>query len=319
MRVVAIEEHYSTPELLQATGVDFSWMADNPHDRLIDTADARLADMDAAGVDVQVLSASGPGVQVLPADTAIPMARTLNTSLHDSVVARHPDRFAAFATLPMGDPAAAVAELEHTVTQLGFVGALVNGTTGGRFLDHPDFDPLLETAARLGVPLYLHPGVPPKAVLGAYYSDLPHPLGLLLATTGYGWHYETSLHALRLVVTGAFDRHPGLKVVLGHLGEGLPFHLDRIEDTVTPLAGNLAKPVSAYFRENFWVTTSAYFFDGPLQLTREAFGDDRVIFSVDYPFSDNKRGTDWLQNLALEPGVRARIAHANADELLGLG
>jgi predicted TIM-barrel fold metal-dependent hydrolase len=317
-RIVAIEEHYATPDLLAATGLDLSWLPDNPHDRLLETAEGRLADMDAAGIDVQVLSAVGPAVQELPDDVAIPLARDLNTRLHDSVIAGHPDRFAAFATLPTGNVAAAVDELERSVTRLGFVGALINGTTGDRFLDHPDFAPLLSAAAALDVPVYLHPGVPPKPVMAAYYAGVHPPLGRMLATAGYGWHYETSLHALRLVVAGVFDRLPGLRIILGHLGEGIPFHLQRIEDMLTPLADHLAQPVSSYFRQNFWVTTSGYFFDGPLALTREVFGDDRVLFSVDYPYSDNKRAADWLRDLPVEQDVRDRIAHGNADRLLGL-
>jgi len=127
------------------------------------------------------------------------------------------------------------------------------------------------------------------------------------------------LHALRLVVSGVFDRLPTLQIILGHLGEGIPFHLSRIEDMLTPLTGELQKPVGQYFRDNFWVTTSGYFFDGPMRLTREVFGDDRLIFSVDYPFSDNKRAADWLRSLDIAPDVQEKIAHANADRLLGLG
>lgn len=318
MRIVAIEEHYATPELLEATGLDLSWLPDNPHDRLLDTADGRLADMDAAGIDLQVLSAVGPATQDLPDPVAVPLARRLNNQLHDTIAA-HPDRFAGFATLPTGNIDAAVTELEHGITELGLVGALVNGTTQGRFLDHPDCAPILETAARLDVPLYLHPGVPPQPVLGAYYGGLEPPLGRMLATAGYGWHYETSLHALRLVVSGAFDRYLGLRVILGHLGEGIPFHLARIEDMLTPLAHDLARPVSDYFRTHFWVTTSGYFFDGPLQLTRQVLGDDRIIFSVDYPYSDNKRATTWLRQSGIDQDAREKFAHRNADALLKLG
>ena len=318
MRVVAIEEHYATAELLEATGLDFSWLPRSPHDRLVDLGAKRLADMDAAGIDVQVLSLVGPGAQELPGDVAVPMARKLNTGLHEEVVAPHPDRFAAFATLPTGSPHEAAAELERCVTHLGFVGALVNGTTAGRFLDHPDFDPILDTATRLDVPIYLHPGTPPAPVIGAYYSDLPGSIGRMLATAGYGWHYEASLHAVRLIVTGAFDRYPDLKIILGHLGEGLPFHFERIEEMLTPLSGHLTKPVSWYLRDNFWITTSGYFFDGPFRLAREAFGDNRLIFSVDYPFTDSRPGTDWLYQLDIDHDVLDRIAHRTADALLRL-
>jgi len=317
-RIVALEEHYATPDLLDATGLDLSWLPMDPQRRLLDVAEDRLADMDAAGVDVQVLSAVGPGVQELPDEVAIPLARDLNTRLHKDIAA-HPDRFAAFATLPTGNPQAAAAELDHAVTELGFVGALINGTTRGRFLDHPEHAAVLETAARLDVPIYLHPGTPPAPVLAAYYSDVPALLGRMLATAGYGWHYEASLHALRLIATGVFDRLPNLKIILGHLGEGLPFHAQRVEDVIDPLATDLAKPVRAYLQENFWITTSGYYYDGPFALAREVFGDDRILFSVDYPFSDNTVSTRWLNSLDLEPGTREKIAHANADRLLGLG
>ena len=318
MRIVAIEEHYATRELLAANGLDLSWLPQSPHEQLVEGVEARLAEMDAAGIDVQVLSAVGPGVQELPRGQAVPLARELNDALHERVVAARPERFAAFAMLPTGSPDEAARELERAVRGLGFVGALINGTTNGRFLDHSEFDGLWEVSASLDVPIYLHPGAPPPPVAAAYYAGLPGNTGAMLATAGYGWHYEASLHALRLVVGGVFDRWPRLKVILGHLGEGLPFHLGRIDDVLTPLAGHLAKPISAYFSENFWVTTSGYFFDGPLRLAREVFGDDRIIFSVDYPYSDNHRARAWFEKAELEPDAREKIAHRNAARLLGL-
>jgi predicted TIM-barrel fold metal-dependent hydrolase len=317
-RLVALEEHYATKDLSAATGFDFAEMGGGVGPKLIDVGDRRLADMDAAGIDVQVLSAVPPAAQELPRQQAVSVARAANTSLHDGVIARWPERFGAFATLPTGDPHAAAAELEYAVTQLGFVGALINGTTGGRFLDHPDFNPILDTAAKLAVPIYLHPGFPPDAVVEAYYSGLPPDVGDELATSGYGWHYETSLHALRLVASGVFDRLPALQIILGHLGEGIPFHLARIEDKLGSATGHLHKPIGQYFRENFWITTSGYFFDGPMRLAREVFGDDRVMFSVDYPFSENKHGADWLHDLDIAPDVREKIAHTNAERLLKL-
>jgi predicted TIM-barrel fold metal-dependent hydrolase len=316
-RVVAIEEHYATPDLLEATGLDLSWLPMSPEKRLLDVAEGRLADMDAAGIDVQVLSAVGPATQELPDEIAIGLARDLNTRLQQDVAA-HPDRFAAFATLPTGNPEAAAAELERAVAELGFAGALINGTTHGRFLDHPDNAAILETAARLDVPIYLHPGTPPAPVFGAYYSGLTPLIGRMLATAGYGWHYEASLHALRLITAGVFDRLPGLKIILGHLGEGLPFHTARVEEMLDPFTTDLAKPIGACLRENFWITTSGYYYDGPFNLAREVFGDDKIMFSVDYPYSDNKVSTDWLTRLELPPAVHDKIAHGNADSLLRL-
>jgi uncharacterized protein len=315
MRVVAIEEHYATRQVLDR--VDLSWLPRSPVGRLLDVADGRLADMDAAGIDVQVLSVVAPAAQELPAESSVPLAAKLNSELSDAVSA-HPDRFAAFATLPTSAPDAAAAELERAVTELGFVGAMINGTTGGRFLDDLTFTPILDAAAGLDVPIYLHPGPPPKPVAEAYYAGFDRPIALTLAQNGYGWHYETSLHALRMIVAGIFDRWPDLKVILGHLGEGIPFHLPRIDDVLTPVTSHLHKPISEYFRDNFWITTSGYFYDGPFRLARETFGDGRVIFSVDYPFADNRRACDWFERLDLAPEVREKIAHGNADELLGL-
>jgi len=315
MRVVAIEEHHIVPEM--SSYMDMSWLPPVVQARLHATADERLADMDAAGIDVQVLSVVLPTPQMLPAETAVPLAAKANGELHDMVSA-HPDRFAAFATLPVTVPEAAAAELERAVSELGFVGTMISGTIGGRFLDDPVFGPILETAARLNVPIYLHPGPPPKPVADVYYTGFAKSINQVLATAGYGWHYETSLHALRMILGGVFDRLPDLKVILGHLGEGIPFHLPRIDDMFPPPAGLLTKPVSGYFHEHFWVTTSGYFYDGPFRLTQEMFGDDRLIFSVDYPFADNRRACDWFGRLDLAPEVREKIAHGTADELLRL-
>jgi len=315
VRIVAIEEHYGTPELLDA--MDLSWLPRSPRERLLDVAGGRLADMDAAGIDLQVLSVVAPAAQGLPAERGVPLAGRLNNELRD-IVNAHPDRFAAFATLPTGAPDAAAVELERAVTQLGFVGAMISGTTGGRFLDDPTFVPVLDAAAQLNVPIYLHPGPPPAPVADAYYTGFPHAINMMLANAGYGWHYETSLHAMRMILAGVFDRWPGLKVILGHLGEGIAFHLPRIDDVLTPLTGHLRQPISWYFRHNFWITTSGYFHDGPFRLARETFGDDRVIFSVDYPFADNRRACDWFERLDLGPDVREGIGYRTAEELLGL-
>jgi uncharacterized protein len=315
MRVVAIEEHHIIPEM--SSYMDLSWLPPVVQARMHATAGERLADMDAAGIDVQVLSVVLPMPQMLPAETAVPLAAKANGELH-GMVSAHPDRFAAFAALPVTVPSAAAAELERAVSELGFVGTMISGTIGGRFLDDPVFRPILEAAARLNVPIYLHPGPPPKPVADVYYTGFSKPVNQVLATAGYGWHYETSLHALRMIIGGVFNRLPELKVILGHLGEGIPFHLSRIDDMLPPPAGQLTKPVSGYFHEHFWITTSGYFYDGPFRLTQEMFGDERLIFSVDYPFADNRRACDWFDRLDLATEVREKIAHGTVDELLRL-
>jgi predicted TIM-barrel fold metal-dependent hydrolase len=240
MRVVAIEEHHIVPEM--RSRMDLSLLPPAFRGRLHATVGERLADMDAAGIDVQVLSVMLPVPRMLPAETAVPLVARINGELH-GIVTAHPDRFAAFALLPVTVPDAAADELERAVSELGFAGAMISGTIGGRFLDDPVFAPVLETAARLNVPVYLHPGPPPQPVAEVYYAGFAAPVSQALATAGYGWHYETSLHALRMILGGVFDRLPGLKMILGHLGEGIAFHLPRIDDTLTPVAGHLAKPV----------------------------------------------------------------------------
>jgi predicted TIM-barrel fold metal-dependent hydrolase len=315
MRVVAIEEHHIMPEMSGPLGLD--QLPPAMRARLHATVDERLADMDATGIDMQVLSVVMPTPEMLPAETAVPLARKANEQLL-SMVSAHPDRFAAFATLPVTVPDAAATELERAVGELGFVGTMISGTIGGRFLDAPLFHPVLDAAARLDVPIYLHPAPPPQPVAEVYYTGFAGPVNQILATGGYGWHYEASLHALRMIVGGVFDRLPGLKVILGHLGEGIPFHLSRIDDTLPPAVSGLDKPVSEYFRANFWATTSGYFHDGPFRLTQEVFGDERVIFSVDYPFADNRRARDWFDRLDLTPAVREKIAHGTVDQLLRL-
>jgi hypothetical protein len=316
MRVVAIEEHHIIPEMASSY-LDLSKLPPAVRARMLATADERLADMDAAGIEAQVLSVVLPTPEGLPPEAAVPLAAKANEELR-GMVAAHPDRFAAFATLPVTVPDAAAAELERTVGELGFVGTMISGTIGGRFLDDPFFHPILETAARLNVPIYLHPAPPPRPVAEAYYTGFTNQVDRVLATTGYGWHYETSLHALRMIIGGVFDRLPELKVIIGHLGEGIPFHLPRIDDTLSPATTGLPRPVSDYFREHFWITTSGYFYDGPFRLTQEAFGDDRLIFSVDYPFADNRRAADWFDRLDLAPELREKIAHGTADKLLRL-
>lgn len=315
MRLVAIEEHHIIPGV--SNDLNLSRVPDAVAARLRATVDDRLADMDAAGIDTQVLSVVMPTPEMLPAETAVPRAVSANTELHDMVTA-HPDRFAAFAALPVTAPDEAAAELERAVRDLGFVGTMISGTIGGRFLDDPVFRPVLETAARLDVPIYLHPAPPPRAVADVYYCGFSDQVNQVLATGGYGWHYETSLHALRMIVGGVFDRLPELKVILGHLGEGIPFHLPRIDSTLTPEATGLAQPISAYLREHFWITTSGYFYDGPFHLARATFGDDRLIFSVDYPFADNQRARDWFDHLDLTAEAREKIAHSTVDDLLRL-
>ena len=231
MKLIAIEEHFQAPVLKLSASADgfgqamgtFNPMAGRLA-KLDELDEARLADMDAAGIDMQVVSQTvGP---MPDPSAAVALAAEANDQLAKAI-ASHPARFAGFAMLPMSDPTAAAGELERSVRSLGFKGALVNGTQSGRFLDDRFFWPVFECAEQLGVPIYLHPGEPPAAVRAVYYDGLAPAAGQMLATAGWGWHVETGLHALRLILGGVFDQFPALQIIIGHMGEAVPFMLAR--------------------------------------------------------------------------------------------
>ncbi len=314
MRVIAIEEHFTTEDLIRAEGAD---AGGGPTAKLLELGEGRIADMDAAGIDVQVISTRAPAVHNLPADEAVPLAKAANDRLAQAVAA-HPDRFAGFATLPTAAPAKAVVELERTVREYGFRGAMLHGHTAGRFLDDEEFWPILECAAGLGVPVYLHPTPPTATVFDAYFSGLAAPVAGALSKAGWGWHAEAGLHAMRLMVSGVFDRFPTLQVIVGHMGELLPFAIARADIALRGVTGHLGRSVGDYFRENFHLTTSAYFTLPPLQLALSVVGADRIMFAVDYPFCAAGDGADFLRTAPIAPADREKIAHGNAERLLGL-
>ncbi len=329
MRIVALEEHYTVPRIVAGIspeaiarrgfpGPDFPWAQTTKRAELADLGDARLADMDASGITTQVLSVAGPGADLVPGQPGIDLARAYNDALAEAC-ARHPARYRGFAHLPMLSPDAAADELERAVTQLGFHGALVNGATDGRFLDDPRFEPILARAEKLDLPLYLHPGIPTEPVRAAYYDNLPGNFGFILALSAWGWHYDTAIHVLRLVLSGALDRHPALKIVIGHMGEALPFMLDRIDETTAATAKtHLQRSVRQTILDQVWITTSGFFTMVPFMAALLSFGVDRILFSVDYPFASNARARAFLDALPVSPADRAKIAHGNADQLLRL-
>jgi uncharacterized protein len=321
MRTITLEEHITTPEILKAaqmpvTGA-FAAYLQTMNSKLLDMGEARIADMDAAGIDLQVLSVSANTVDKLAADTAAAIVRDANDQMATAVRA-HPNRFAAFATLALHDPEKAAAELERCILQLKFKGVMLNGTSNGMFFDHPRFLPIFEAVASLDVPVYLHPAPPPKPVMEAYYGGLPGTLGSMLSTAMWGWHVETGMHSLRLILSGLFDRFPRLKMIVGHMGENLPYSIARAEMVLGRGAAELKRKLGEYFRENFYLTTSGYFSLPPFQCMRQVVGIDRIMFSVDYPFSSNTVGREFLDSLPLEAGDIEKIAHRNAERLLNL-
>jgi predicted TIM-barrel fold metal-dependent hydrolase len=316
-KVIALEEHYWDRDVAAHFGERGSELRDpRLQERLFDLGALRLREMDEAGIDFQVLSHGAPSLQRLEAGVAVPLARKANDRL-DEIVKANPGRFAAFAQLPTADPKAAADELERAVTRLGFKGAMLHGLTQhGEFLDLPKFWPIYERAAALDVPIYLNPAVPHKAVIDAYYRDY---LGKFpgLMTAAWGFTVETATQGLRLVLSGVFDAHPGLKIILGHLGESLPFSAWRI-DMALARPGNTASAFRDTFRNHFWITTSGNFSTPALLCCVMEMGADRILFSVDYPFVPNPPGVHWMRDVPLGPEDRAKILSGNARRLLRL-
>jgi uncharacterized protein len=328
MRVVALEEHFTVPDLVQR--IDPNAISrrgfrsrkppaggSNPLELLPEIGERRLQSMDEAGITVQVLSNSGPGPDLVPGPDGVAIAREMNDHLA-AAIARHPERFAGFAVLPMQSPDAAIAEFVRAVRELRFVGALINGTTEGRFLDHPSYDGLLAAAVELDVPIYIHPHLAPEAVRQAYFADLPADAGRVLESAGWGWHSETAIHVLRLVLSGALDRHPRLNLIIGHMGEMLPMMMARIDDMFALDIEHLQRPISRTILDQVWLTTSGMFSEPPFIAALLTFGVDRIMFSVDYPYASNAQGRAFLDRLPLAPADMTKLSHGNADALLKL-
>jgi predicted TIM-barrel fold metal-dependent hydrolase len=329
VRIVALEEHYTVPTIVSRIdpaairrrgfpAPDIVWGQTLKRNELAHLGEARIADMDASGITVQVLSVAGPGADLVPGADGIALARDYNNALFEAM-SRHPDRYQGFAHLPMHSPDAAADELERTVKDLGYRGLLVNGPTDGRFLDDPMFEPILARAEALSVPIYIHPGIPSENVRKAYFDRLPGNFSFVLAVSSWGWHMETAIHVLRLVLSGALDRHPRLQIVIGHLGEAIPFMLDRIDETTAAEAKRLLRrSVRQTLLDQVWITTSGFFTMVPFVAALMTFGADRIMFSVDYPFASNARARAFLDALPVSPADREKIAHGNADRLMNL-
>lgn len=328
MRYIALEEAFFIPELaerqpMSRDGVPLlpsrfnAEIAQRFAARLPDFTEYRLPEMDEAGIDVQVLSLTVPGLQVdIGPELACENARFVN-DYTAKVVAKHPDRFAGFAVLPLQNPAAAAAELERAVKELGLCGALVNDCIygpGGRYLDAPEYDEVWSALESLGVPLYLHPGSPPadewqvlqgrRELYGALWS----------------WAAEVGGHALRIVFSGIFDRHPGATLILGHMGEFLPFQRSRIDSRFKTLGTQdiLKQMPSAYLGTNVVFTNSGVFSPATLLGAVLEVGADAVMFSVDYPYESSYEAIAGFERTVLSASDREKIAHGNAERLLHL-
>lgn len=310
--VIAIEEHYWDDELEKHFVGSEAGRPGEQSKRLHDFDDMRLEEMDEAGVDIQVLSHGAPSLQKIPADIAPALAKRVNDRLH-AVVQRHPKRFAAFAALPTATPGAAADELERTA-KLGFKGAMLHGLGNGVFLDDKRFWPIYERAEKLDLPIYFHPSLPHADVMRVYYDDYVKDFPMV-ARPAWGYTVETATLGIRLVLSGVFEKYPKLKVILGHLGETLPFLVWRIDHALAR-PGQKSMSFRDVFCNNFYITTSGNFSNPALLCCVMEMGIDHILFAIDWPFVMNPPGTDWMKSVPLCDEDKAKILSGNAKRLL---
>ena len=340
MRIIALEEHLMDAGIATAThsaqAAEASYMADlgdgdSPRamseDRpmmaptrqimakLADAGAGRIAEMDAHGIDMQVLSYSN--ATQLAADQGAGLARDANDRLAE-IIRSHPDRFAGFATLPWQDPPAAAAELDRAVRELGAKGALLIGRPGQTFLDDPRYEPVLAKLSELKLPLYVHPGAPLPQVQQPYYGGLDKVVTARLSLFGWGWHNEAGIQVIRMILSGVFDRFPGLQVISGHWGEMVPFYLQRLDDALPQAVTGLSRTITQTYRAQVHVTPSGMLNLPHFKFIHEVLGADRILYAVDYPYLTNTGARRFLEQLPVSQADKEKIAHSNAEALLRL-
>ena len=323
MKIIALEEEFTSPALMAAMARDLTQyrytletssqlIGQDLAAAFVDLGDQHIAAMDAAGIDLQVLSFTAP--QLEDPVQALEVFQEGNNRAARAMAA-YPSRFSAFAALPLADPQAAVDELERAVKTLGFVGGFVAGSVNGHFLDASRFWPVLECAEALCVPIYLHPYFPLPGLMESYFKGREE-----LGGPEWGFMIDASCHFMRMVAAGVFDRFPDLKIILGHLGESIPYNLVRIENRLSAFAAaqDFKRSVASYFMENLVVTTSGNFSAPSLLCAIQMLGIDNIMFSVDWPNESNAVAVDFLRQLPLAPSDRDKIAYQNAERLLGI-
>lgn len=342
MKIICLEEHYldsdsgpaSIPVALEQAPYLSDWgktvtdghNADQSRPQIeknalinpkgADTGSRRLGDMDEAGITMQILSVGG-FPHLVPENKAVALNTAANNHLAGAV-SHHPDRFAAFATLPWTQPEEAEKELVRAIDELGFKGALLNGRPSSCFLDHPDYDALLSRFNKLGVPLYLHPGLPFKSVQQAYFTGFSAEVTARLSMFGWGWHHEAGIQLLRLMLSGAFNRYPHLQVISGHWGEMLPFWLQRLDDSLPLAATGLSRTLTRTFQEHVYVTPSGMLTLPHFRFIYELMGAERILFSVDYPYQTLDGVKTFIESLPVSKAEKEAIAFRNAEHLLNI-
>ena len=322
-KLIGIEEHCVTTDIRAAWAASplgqegtAGFDRGEIEERLDDLGEHRLDLMDEGGVDVQVLSVTTPALHNLEPAESVILAKQTN-DLVAAAVEKHPTRFQGFATLPTAAPEQAALELERAVTRLGLMGTMLCGRTREKNLDHPDFLPMFETAAKLSVPVFIHPQVPQRAVREVLYSGFSDQIDIAFATFGLGWHYEAGIQFVRLILAGVFDKYPTLQIILGHWGEVVLFYLDRLGSLAR--VAHLGRPFAEYFQQNLYVTPSGMWSQAYLQRSVELVGAERILFSTDYPYQyrPGRPGQSFLEEAALSPEQKELFAHGNWDRLTG--
>ena len=342
MRIIAVEEHTSDPVIERATraalAAEAGYLADlgasaddkppvsadRPYvlpmrdvlPKAADVGAGRIADMDAHGIDMQVLSYSNP-LQLAPAGQGIELAQAANDRLADAA-RTYPTRFAGFAALPWQNPQAAAVELERAVKDLHLKGALLIGRPGQTFLDNARYEPVLAKLNELRVPLYVHPGVPLPQVQQPYYGGFGKEVTARLSGAGWGWHAEAGTQVIRMILSGTFDRFPDLRVISGHWGEMVPFYLQRLDDIMSREVTGLSRTVTETYTSQVYVTPSGMLYMPQFEFIHKVVGADRILYSIDYPYLTNTGARSFLERLPISQADKEKIAHGNAEALLGL-
>lgn len=328
MKIITLEEHimlktlnqalakYPSEDALRTNCAGSPNLPYFPDMKLYCDIEMRLADMDKYGITKQILSApvcSG----LLPKTEAAAVAAEANDELQQ-IISRYPDRFGAFGVLPWSDPDAAVKELERVITKLRFQGVILAGRPTGKevFLDDSQFAPILEAAEALHAPIYVHPAAPMTSVQKCYYDGLGEQLSARLALYGWGWHHESGIQLLRMILSGAFDRFPKLQLIAGHWGEMVPFFLSRLDQALPQSVTNLSRTITETFRQNIYITPSGIFDIPQLKFCIDVLGADRILHSVDFPFIGNEQARSFIENAPICEEAKEQICYRSADSLL---
>ncbi|KRM58768.1 hypothetical protein C5L31_000567 [Secundilactobacillus malefermentans] len=335
MKIITTEEHFNIPSVEKELA---AYNATHPHqggdpeigkalggglaqynatDEQFEDMDARLKFMDAHGITMQVLSAEG--FEGMTPEVALPLAKQANDETA-KLIAQHPDRYSAFASIATQDPEGSAEELTRAVNELGLKGTMIHGRTLNKFLDDPFFEPIFAAAEKLDVPIYIHPGITKPDVIKSLYLSDQYSLaaGGAFATPGFGWHAETGIQVVRMMLAGVFDRHPNLKIIMGHWGELTAFYQERLDETILPVAKNLDRKISEYFQDNVYVTPSGLFTESMMNWAIEQMGADHIMYSTDYPFEPTDQIEPFIMNAKISETDREKIAHGTAEKLLKL-